>query len=127
MDDKQAARFGAFIAKARQAKDMSQVDVGKAAGMSSSTVVRIEQGKFSAPRADKLARIAAVLDVPLADVFAAADYAVPDELPNFSHYMYAKYGQLLDDTTLQRIDKYVLRIARQEAGIDLNRPPETRG
>ena len=124
MDTKQASRFGGFITTAREAKGLSKAQVGRAADVSAATITRIEQGKFAAPRPDKLVRIARALDVPLADMFAAADYAAPADLPTFSHYMHAKYGDVLPDDVLARIEKYVLRTAREAVGVDLNRPSQ---
>jgi len=122
MDQKQANRLGAFVTAARTAKGMSKAAVAAAAETSAATITRIEQGKFAAPRPDKLARIARALDIPLADIFAAAEYSAPADLPNFSQYMHAKYGDVLPDEILARIEKYVLRTARDKAGVDLNRP-----
>lgn len=62
--------------------------------MNDATIVRIEQGAFAAPRPDKLSRIAEALGLSLADVFALADYAVPDDLPSFQPYLRSKYRDM---------------------------------
>lgn len=69
-------------------------DLERLAGVDNGTIVRIEQGAFAAPRPDKLSRIAEALRLPLADVFALAEYVVPDELPSLVPYLRAKYRAL---------------------------------
>jgi len=85
--------------------------------MDQATVVRLEAGSIVAPRPDKLSRIAQVLGLSGADVFALAGYTVPGDLPTLRPYLQAKYGGLLKED-LDRIEAYVGRIARKR-GFDL--------
>jgi transcriptional regulator with XRE-family HTH domain len=94
MDKEQAKRFGALIRARRHELGLSTYDVGNEIGSTNSTIIRIEQGAFAAPRPDKLARIAEVLHLSLADVFAEAGYVVPDELPSFRTYLVTRYRDL---------------------------------
>lgn len=94
MDKEQAKRFGALIRARRHELGLSTYDVGNEIGSTNSTIMRIEQGAFAAPRPDKLARIAEVLDLSLADVFAGAGYVVPDQLPSFRTYLVTRYRNL---------------------------------
>ncbi|MFN2539830.1 MAG: helix-turn-helix domain-containing protein [Mycobacteriales bacterium] len=65
-----------------------------ACGIHNSLLVRMEQGAIANPTPEKLQRIAAALDVPLADLYARADYLIPEELPGLSTYLRLKYREL---------------------------------
>ena len=65
--------------------------------MDQATVVRFEAGSIGAPRPDKLARIADVLGVGAADVFALAGYTAPTDLPSLRSYLTTKYPGLLTE------------------------------
>ena len=80
MDKDQAVRFGKWLRERRQAVGMSTHELGERIGARNSTIIRIEQGAFAAPRPDKLARIAEALGISLADMYGHAGYAVPDDL-----------------------------------------------
>jgi transcriptional regulator with XRE-family HTH domain len=75
----------------------SMTQLAKAAGVRDSTVLRFERGQFAAPRPDKLARFAGLLDISLADLYAKAGYLVPDQLPSFAVYLAAKFPDLPND------------------------------
>ena len=59
-----------------------------------SQIVRLEQGRVQSPKAELLAAIAEQLELPLADIFGLAGFAVPAELPSFRPYLRAKYRGL---------------------------------
>ena len=94
MNQEQAQALGALIRQKRLELGYTTYQLGAAAGVPNSTVCRIEQGKFMAPRPDKLASFAKFLGLTLADVFSRAGYVVPGELPTFDHYLQAKYPDL---------------------------------
>jgi len=94
MDKDEARRFGHVLKRRRVELGLSTHDLGKLVGTRNSTIMRIEQGAFAAPRPDKLARIAEALRLSLADVFARAGYVVPKELPSFREYLAARYREL---------------------------------
>ena len=94
MNHEESQALGALLRSKRQDLGYSTYQLAKAAGVDQSVVVRFEQGKFAAPRPDKLARFAEALGLSLADVYARAGYLVPDELPSFSAYLSAKYPEL---------------------------------
>lgn len=73
---------------------MSLNDLAARAGLAPSAVYRIERGQHAAPRPDTLVRIAEALHVPVADLFTAAGYTTPEELPSFRVYLHARYGEL---------------------------------
>lgn len=101
----------------REACGLSTHRLAEAAEMDQATVVRLEAGSIVAPRPDKLSRIAKVLGISGADVFAFAGYTVPADLPALRPYLHAKYSALLKED-LDRIEAYVARIAKKR-GFDL--------
>ena len=86
--------LGALLRQRREALGISKRRLAKAAGLPDSTVLRLEQGLFTAPRPDKLARFAQLLGLRLADLYAKAGYIVPDELPSFASYLPVRYPKL---------------------------------
>jgi transcriptional regulator with XRE-family HTH domain len=104
MDKDEARRFGEFIRRRRQELGLSTYDLGTLIGTRNSTIMRIEQGAFAAPRPDKLARIADALHLSLADVYAGAGYVVPDELPTFHAYLPTRYRDL-PQTAIDELSK----------------------
>ena len=120
MTPDQAAAIGVYLRDARVAKGLSTRALAMLVGVDMSTIVRIENGHFASPRADTLTAMAAALRLPLADVFAMADYVVPDDLPNPQPYLRAKYPDLPEDA-VQKADRYIQRIIR-EHGAQLEGP-----
>lgn len=120
MEPEQARRLGAYLRRARHAKGLSARQLGDLVNISDATVVRFENGNFTLPSPEKLARIAEALDVPVADVFALAGYAAPTELPSFTPYLRTKYRSL-PETAVEEIEKYVTRIASKH-GVSLSGP-----
>jgi transcriptional regulator with XRE-family HTH domain len=114
MNPTQARRLGAWIRARRLALGLSTRQVAAQARppMDMATVVRIERGEFAAPRPDSLKALAQVLDLPLADLFAMADYVVPAELPTPEPYLRAKYPQLPDEV-VEQVDRYIHRLIRK--------------
>jgi transcriptional regulator with XRE-family HTH domain len=94
MNQRQSEALGALLRQKRKELGYSTYQLAKAAHVDQSVVVRFEQGKFAAPRPDKLARFAQLLGMSLADVYARAGYVVPHDLPSFQEYLLAKYGDL---------------------------------
>lgn len=94
MNQEQSKVLGALLRQRRMELGFSMTQLAQAAGVRDSTVLRIERGEFAAPRPDKLARFAGLLDISLADLYAKAGYLVPDELPGFDSYLSAKFPGL---------------------------------
>lgn len=120
MDDEQAKNLGKVLRDRREALGLSLRQVGKQAELPDVTVLRFEQGAFAAPAPDKLARVAEVLGLTLADVYALADYAVPSDLPSFTPYLRTKYRDLPAED-IDKIEAYASRLARKH-GISLQGP-----
>jgi transcriptional regulator with XRE-family HTH domain len=113
MDQEQAKQLGSWLRQQRQEAGLSTVQLAKQVGTTDGTITRIEQGAFTAPAPDKLARIAEALGLNLADVYAMAEYAVPADLPSFQPYLRRKYRDMppeavedLDKAFQEIIDKH---------------------
>jgi transcriptional regulator with XRE-family HTH domain len=94
VDQEQAKRFGRWLREQRQAAGLTTTELARRAGTTDGTIVRFEQGAFTAPSPNKLSRIAAALDLSVADIFSMAGYAVADELPSFQPYLRRRYGDM---------------------------------
>lgn len=120
MDDEQAKALGQFLRQRREQLGLSTRKLGALAGVDDVTLLRFEQGAYASPSADKLARVARALGLGLADVYALADYAVPEELPNFKPYLRTKYRDLPAEE-VEKIEAYAQRLAKRH-GVRLDGP-----
>ena len=112
MDKEQAVRLGELIRRHRQTKGMSTHELGGRIGTRNSTIIRIEQGAFAAPSPEKLARIAEVLGMSLADMYGHAGYAVPEDLPGFHAYLPARYRDLPEAAVKELVELFDTLVAR---------------
>jgi transcriptional regulator with XRE-family HTH domain len=112
MDPDKAVRFGKYLKQQRQAKGLSSRALARAVGANDATIVRIERGTIESPRPNLLSAIARELDLPLSDVFAYADYVVPQELPSFTPYLRAKYGELPPEA-VEQLERSFARLAKK--------------
>ena len=117
MKSDQTQELGQLLKASREEAGLSTHRLAHAAEMDQATIVRLEAGSIVAPRPDKLSRIARVLGISGADVFAMAGYSVPGDLPTLRPYLQAKYRSLLNED-LDRIEAYIGRIAKKR-GFDL--------
>lgn len=94
MTPQETQRLATRLRAERERHSLSAHEVARRAGINVGTVTRIELGQIVSPRPENLLAIAAVLDIPASDIFALANWVQPDDLPNFSSYLRAKYGSL---------------------------------
>jgi transcriptional regulator with XRE-family HTH domain len=94
MNQQQARVLGNLLRAKRKELGFSTYQLAAASGVNSSTVVRIELGKFAAPGPDKLAKFATALKMNLAEIYAKAGYIVPEGLPDLDTYLITKYPDL---------------------------------
>jgi transcriptional regulator with XRE-family HTH domain len=81
-------------------------------GMHRSHIVRIEHGDIRQPGPEKLARLAAVLDLPLARLYRLAGYPTGGQLPSFHSYLLHRYRQLPPEA-IDKLDRYFDEIRRE--------------
>jgi transcriptional regulator with XRE-family HTH domain len=112
MDKARAKRLGTLIRERRLAAGLSTHQLGERIGARNSTIIRLEKGAFAAPSPDKLARIAEVLGISLADIYSHAGYAVPDDLPSFHAYLPARYRDLPEPAVRELVDLFEALLER---------------
>ena len=117
MKPERSRQLGLLVKERREECGLSTHRLAQATEMDQATVVRIEAGSILAPRPDKLSRIAQVLGISGADIFALAGYTVPADLPSLRPYLQAKYHGLLDED-LDKIETFVGRLAKKR-GVEL--------
>jgi len=120
MNPQQAKKLGRHLRTTRESMGISAREVARRSAIPDSTVVRIEQGAFAEPTPDKLARMAAVLGLNLADLYVMADYPVPNELPTLRPYLRSKYRNLPSGAA-DEIEAYAQKLAMRH-GVNLAGP-----
>lgn len=83
-----------IIKDARNEKGYSASALARSAGLQPSTVTRLEAAQLHHPQPETLVSIARVLDLPVADLFVCLNWMPKDQLPRFTPYLHAKYGDL---------------------------------
>lgn len=99
-------QLATFIAAARKRRGLSASEVARRAGIASGTITRLERGEIEHPHLDNLQSIAEVLDVPVTDMFTAANWIPKGELPSFTPYLKAKYRSLPPEAYKQIADHF---------------------
>lgn len=92
--DSGPTELGRFLRYAREERGWSTRQLAERSGVYQTTIVRIETGQFTSLTPDRLALLAAALDLPLADLYSLAGYPLPTELPALPAYLRAKYRDL---------------------------------
>lgn len=92
---------GEVIRAARQALGYSTWQLADRSGISQSSVVRIERGQGKQPSADHLRRLAPVLGLAPAELFALAGYTAATDLPTLPTYLRTKYRDYPDDARVE--------------------------
>lgn len=124
MDDEQAQELGRRLRERREQLDLSIRELAERTDVNHSTIVRLEQGSIEAPAPDKLSRIAEVLGFSLADIYALADYGVPNDLPTFRPYLRTKYRDL-PAPAVEELERSFKRIAKRHGlAVDGPKPGE---
>ena len=104
--------LGQYLRDRREHLGLSARAVARAVGVQDSTIMRLERGHYLAPAPDKLARIAATLELELADVYAKAGYAVPERLPGLTSYLNLRYP-LLGESAVDELNAHLERLVTE--------------
>lgn len=110
MTPKQARALGAYIRRQREQLGLSARELARRAGIAD--VIRLEQGSLLNPRSSTLTAVADALEVPVADLFAVADWLPADELPSFQPYLRAKF-QDLPEQAVAEMDAFLTRLRKR--------------
>lgn len=89
------SELGALIRRERERKGLSIRALGKATHIDAPSIMRIERGE-RATSAERLARIADVLEIDEQDLFALAGIRVARGLPELSPYLRTKYDMSVE-------------------------------
>ena len=109
---KQSKRLGAIIRQAREAQELSlrqlaaQVEV-----VDRGYLWKLERGQLLKPAPAILERLATVLGLELADLYALAEYPQPQGLPEFQPYLRAKYD--LPEKAIRELERHFTEVSRQ--------------
>jgi transcriptional regulator with XRE-family HTH domain len=86
--------LGSLLKQRREDLELSYGQLHTATGIGKSQLHALEHDRVQKAPAVQLKTLADALELPLSDLYAAAGLPLPTELPSFSPYMRAKYGQL---------------------------------
>lgn len=117
--------LGNAIREAREAKGISQRQLGKLSGVDYSSISRMERGEFASPDPVKLQKLAHVLDVDVEDFYALAGYLLPEGLPGLVPYMRAKYD--LPGEAAEDLERYFGRLKKRYGADAPSKVKKSRG
>ncbi|MGH2554568.1 MAG: helix-turn-helix domain-containing protein [Actinomycetota bacterium] len=106
--------LGKAIREAREAKGISQRQLGKLSGVDYSSISRMERGEFASPDPVKLQKLARLLEVDVEEFYALAGYLMPEGLPELVPYMRAKYD--MPGEAAEQLERYFARLQRRYGG-----------
>lgn len=110
MTSAQARQLGELIKKARVRKKLSLMEVALRLGVSKAWVAKLEAGQMADPGTDRLAVIAAELDIDTRRIDRLTQGALTASLPDMSTYFRAKYA--LTPEQVADLQRYVERLRR---------------
>jgi transcriptional regulator with XRE-family HTH domain len=109
MYSKKSQRLGRYLRQQRETQSISTRFLANAVGVDMAQIVRLEQGNVASPKPEMLARIAATLSLPVADVLAMAGYPTTTDLPSFTPYLRSRYD--LPDVAVAEMERFFARLA----------------
>ncbi|MBV9383365.1 MAG: helix-turn-helix domain-containing protein [Streptosporangiaceae bacterium] len=111
-DSENEITLGSYLRNQRESAGLATRELARQSGVPASYIAEIEGGKKTSPSAEILQKLATVLDIDTADLFAFIGVTPPQELPSVAPYLRTKYklrGDALREAEqqLQRIiDKH---------------------
>lgn len=121
MPNKDTDALSALLRIRRLQLGLRLEEVAERAGVDSAGLSRAENGK-KVPLPETLAALASTLDLPLADLYEAAGYPLPEQLPSLRPYLRRAYG--VPEAAVDEIEQYLQQIANQYGGASLPREGE---
>lgn len=95
-------KLGALLHQARAAKRLSARELSEQVGIHHTTITMFERAQIEQPRAEKLTRLAAALELDATDLLTLAGYQPSDKLPGFGVYL--RTTTALPDTAIAELD-----------------------
>lgn len=105
------SNFAELIRSRRIELGLSASQAARNAGMTPSTLTRLENGESTTPTAPSLQSLGEALDIRTADLFAALGWTPQDELPTLTPYLRRKYHDMPPDA-IAEIEKHFAQVAR---------------
>ena len=106
MNHRKNIKLGTAIKQAREAKDISARELGRAIGTTHSYISKLEDGWFQSISPENLQALARALELDVRDLFTLAGYQVPEGLPTLPTYLRTRYGDQLDEAAIERMTAY---------------------
>jgi transcriptional regulator with XRE-family HTH domain len=107
-ESEQEITLGSYLRSQRETAELSIRELARLSGVPASYITEIEGGKKTKPSAEILQKLANILEIDTADLFAFIGVTPSQGLPSVGPYLRAKYklqGDALREATeqLQRI------------------------
>lgn len=109
-DERQA--LADLLRSRRQELGISASELARRAGIDKGLLTLLDQRKIAQPRVDTIRALAAALDIPLADLYAATNWLPEGSLPSLRPYMRAKYDNLPDEAVAE-VERMVDRLTKK--------------
>lgn len=110
MSPEQAKQLGDYVRREREQRGVSARQLATQIYVDMAQVLRLEKGMVASPKADMLANISRVLELPLADLYGLAGYPTTAELPSFKPYLRTKYKDELSDEAVGELEQFLERL-----------------
>lgn len=122
MNEEQAMALAELLRARRAELGVSASEAARRAGMTPSTLTRLENGQRTAPTAASLQALGDVLDIPVADLFATVGWVPEGELPSMTPYLRSKYHDMPPEA-IAEIEQHFAQVARTH-GITVKGPSD---
>jgi transcriptional regulator with XRE-family HTH domain len=101
-----------YLRTAREQAGISQRQLASRVGIHHSYLARLESGETANPAAELLQKIADVLEISSADLFAFIGVKPSELLPDLAPYLRAKYH--LDEAAVRSLAELIKRLAQNQ-------------
>ncbi len=101
-----------YLRTAREQAGISQRQLASRVGIHHSYLARLESGETANPAAELLQKIADVLEINSADLFAFIGVKPPEGLPELAPYLRAKYH--LNEAAVHELAEHMERLAQNK-------------
>jgi transcriptional regulator with XRE-family HTH domain len=122
MNENQATTLAELLRSKRADMGLSASETARRAGMTPSTLTRLEQGQIAAPTAASLQALGEVLGVSASDLFATIGWVPEGDLPSMTPYLRSKYRDMPPEA-IADIEQHFNKVARAH-GITVNGPAD---
>lgn len=105
--------LAAYVTDHRRRMKLSIRGLATKSGLDSGALTRLEHGETKSPRPETLRALAEALEVPIADIYAAAGHVTPYDLPSLTPYLQTRYGKQLSATAIRDASEYLTRLINE--------------